>query len=506
LNELGQIEDNKYRQVAEIRRADPYAPRWHFIPPEGNCLCFDPNGAICWRGRYHLFYIFQDPARRTGSEFRQAGHCWGHASSADLLHWTYHPTALAAEPGDPESAIYSGCAFVTAEGVPAIAYHGCGAGTCLAFAEDDGLIRWRKSPHNPVIREPKPGEPGCGVYNVFDPHVWREGDAYYAILGGQVKPDDIRDTAYLFRSTDLVYWEYLHPFYAPNPAWTGENEDCACPDFFPLGDRHALVCISHAQGARCYVGAWREEVFYPDRHIRMNWPGGACHAPETMCDGNGRRLFWAWTIDQRRSTPVGALGVMTLPRVLSLGDDGGLRITPAEELEALRNAHQRFTEIAVPAGTEIPLPGVEVDSLELALEVEVKGIFGVKLRVSSDGGEQTAVTFDAAVGTLSIDTRRSSLAENLWRPYPIWDPHGTPSADVPVQQAPFTLAPNERLRLRLFLDRSILEIFANDRLCLTQRLYPTRADSLGVRLFAGSIPVLVHSIDVWKMGDPNGIK
>ena len=38
---------------------------------------FDPNGAIFWKGRYHLFYIFQD-AR---------GHNWGHVSSTDLFHW-----------------------------------------------------------------------------------------------------------------------------------------------------------------------------------------------------------------------------------------------------------------------------------------------------------------------------------------------------------------------------------------------------------------------------------
>ena len=490
------------KQLAEIRRADPHTPRWHFVSSE-NCQCFDPNGAIFWKGRYHLFYIFQDPARQTGSEFWQLGHCWGHASSADLMQWTYHPTALAAEPGDPEAAIYSGCAFLTAEGTPAIAYHGHGAGTCLAFPEDDELIRWRKSPHNPVIREPKPGEPGWGIYNVFDPHVWREGDIYYAILGGQVKPDDVRDTAYLFRSTDLVHWAYRHPLYQPNSEWTRVNEDCACPDFFPLGDRHALVCISHVQGARCYLGAWRDEIFYLEEHLRLNWPGGACHAPETLRDGKGRRLFWAWAIDQRRSTPDGAPGVMTMPRVLSLGEDGSLRISPPEELERLRQHRHCFKGITVPADAEITLPGVEGDSLELALDVAAEGLFGIKLRVSPDGGEQTAVLFDPAAGTLSIDTSHSSFADYLWRPFPIWDPHGSPSQDEPVQQAPFDLAPGERLRLRLFLDRSMLEVFANDRLCMTQRLYPTRADSLGVRLFAGD-PAQIPSFDVWTMGDPDG--
>ena len=47
--------------VAELTKKDPHAPLHHFIAPEGNCMPFDPNGAVFWKGKYHLFYIFQDP-------------------------------------------------------------------------------------------------------------------------------------------------------------------------------------------------------------------------------------------------------------------------------------------------------------------------------------------------------------------------------------------------------------------------------------------------------------
>ena len=493
----------KRQRVAEMVNNDPHAPLFHFISPEGysEFLCFDPNGAIFWKGRYHIFYIFQDPARKVGTEFRHAGHCWGHASSADLLHWTFHPTALVAEPGDPETAIYSGCALINKEGVPTIVYHGCDAGTCIATPLDDDLICWRKSPHNPVIPETKEGEPGWGVYNVFDPHVWLEDDTYYAILGGMVKPDDLRDTAYLFTSPDLVHWEYQHPFYTPNPDWTGEHEDCACPDFFPLGDRHALVCISHVGGSRCYLGDYRDGALYPTEHYRLNWPGGACHAPETLLDGNGRRLFWAWTIEGR-STDGKGLGLMTMPRVLSLDAGGTLQITPPAEFASLRRNHRRVEHLTIPAGAEIPLPEIDGDCLEIALEAEVSGSFTLKLRVSPDGEEETAITCDPAARTLTIDTTRASLAEGIFRPSPIWDPKGDPSQDVPVQVAPFAMAAGEPLRLRIFLDRSMLEVFANDRLCLTQRIYPTRQDSIGVRL-AAQAPATILSLDAWDMEPVN---
>ncbi|MBM4043266.1 MAG: hypothetical protein FJ290_32660, partial [Planctomycetes bacterium] len=39
--------------------ADQHRPRYHFVSPEGVCMPFDPNGAIFWKGRYHLMYIVQ---------------------------------------------------------------------------------------------------------------------------------------------------------------------------------------------------------------------------------------------------------------------------------------------------------------------------------------------------------------------------------------------------------------------------------------------------------------
>jgi len=496
------IEAELRRTVAGIVRDDPHAPLYHLISPGVN-VCFDPNGALFWKGRYHLFYIVQDPALKSGEEFSQLGHCWGHASSADLLHWTHHPTALAPRPGDPDTGIYSGCALISREDAPVIVYHGNNAGTCIATALDDELICWRKSPHNPVIHEPKAGEPGWGVYNVFDPHVWLEGDAYYAILGGMVKPDDIRDTAYLFTSPDLIHWEYLRPFYAPNPAWTDEHEDCACPDFFPLGDRHALVCISHYRGTRCYLGEYRNGSFYPREYYLLNWPGGACHAPETLRDDAGRRILWAWAINQR-SAPQGAPGVLTLPRVLSLDGKGRLSVEPAEELARLHRDHRHMENLDITPGMLFSLPGIAGDCLEIALEVPVvTGRFGLNVRVSPDGSEQTAICCDTHAGTLAIDTSRSSLGTGIFRPYPIWDMKGDPSQDTSLQTAPFTLEPGEPLRLRVFLDRSMLEVFANGRLCLTQRLYPTRPDSIGVILFAEGNPATVRSLDAWEMEPVN---
>ncbi|MBC8236426.1 hypothetical protein H8E77_43320 [bacterium] len=74
----------------------------------------------------------------------------------------------------------------------------------------------------------------------------------------------------------MVHWEYLGPFYKSDRRWTDEVEYCACPDFFPLGDKHMLLIHGHRPygQAHYYLGRYEKEQFYPELHGRMNWPGG----------------------------------------------------------------------------------------------------------------------------------------------------------------------------------------------------------------------------------------
>jgi len=75
--------------------------------------------------------------------------------------------------------------------------------------------------------------------------------------------------------------------------------------------------------------------------------------------------------------------------------------------------------------------------------------------------------------------------------------------DVRVQTTPFTLDLDELLQLRVFLDKSILEIFANGRQCVTQRIYPTRADSQNVALFSQRGTTTVLAVEAWDIATTN---
>jgi beta-fructofuranosidase len=61
------------------------------------------------------------------------------------------------------------------------------------------------------------------------------------------------------------------------------------------------------------------------------------------------------------------------------------------------------------------------------------------------------------------------------------------------------LAPGEPLQLHVYVDCSVLEIFANEQICITTRIYPSRPDSLGVGLFVEDGETTLNSLDVWEM-------
>jgi sucrose-6-phosphate hydrolase SacC (GH32 family) len=308
-----------------------------------------------------------------------------------------------------------------------------------------------------------------------------------------------------------VEWEYLGPFYRSERRWTALQEDCACPDFFPLGDKHMLLMHDHWPFNHChyYLGRYEGRHFHPETHDYMSWPGGQLAGPETLLDDRGRRLFFGWIYEARPWEEKGWASVMSLPRVLSLGAGNVLRIEPAPELETLRYNPRERSSVMLPADAEVDLEEMRGDCLELSVEIEpgTAEAVGVKARCSPAGEEETSILFVCRERLLRIELGRSTLdaAIRYSRFTSRQAPEGLSENDrfTDVQEAPFVLETGERLHLRLFLDRSVLEVFANCRQVLTQRIYPSRADSLGIRLFARGERAIASRLQCWSMRPAN---
>jgi len=259
-----------------------------------------------------------------------------------------------------------------------------------------------------------------------------------------------------------------------------------------------LVCISHRLGCRYYIGEWKNEQFYPEFHEQMSWVDNAFFAPESMEDNKGRRILWAWIFDGRDGasrTASGWSGTMSLPRVLWLNENNELRMRPIEELELLRYNEQTLENLTVEADSEKTLETIQGNTIELLIEMVPDGAkqCGVKVCCSPDGEEQTLVYYDVAERKLKIDTRHSSIGEG-------------PKS---VEGGPFELVASplcgdrEILQLRVFVDKSVVEVFANDRQAVMRRIYPKREDSVGVALFSNGGATQVKSVKAWEMMPSN---
>src|SRR5919205_324723 len=438
--------------------ADPHRTRYHF-QPAANWMN-DPNGLIQWKGRYHLFYQYNPLGA-----FHHKIH-WGHAVSPDLVHWTELPVALAPTPDGPdEDGCWSGWA-VNDAGVPTLIYTGTQASwqrACIATSVDD-LLTWQKYPGNPVI--------AAGIKGV----------------GG---------TALLYRSPDLRTWEYLHPLCTGDkrrtePVWTGSMWEC--PDFFRLGDRHVLIVSVWDQEELYYpvyaTGQYADHRFTPE-HEGMVDLGRSFYAPQSFTDERGRRIMFGWLREGRGGEAqrvAGWSGVMSLPRVLSLGPDGTLGMEPAPELRVLRGKEYHWSEVDVTPGSSSPLEEVHGAHLEIVAEWDVcdASDFGLRVRCAPDAAEETLIVFSPAERQLRIDRTHSSLS---------------PDADDAPRGGMVDLGESERLKLNVFLDGSVVEVFANGRSCLTERIYPTRPDSLGLGLFARGGKARVAALGIWEMGE-----
>jgi len=453
---------------------DPYRPTYHFVIPEGYAGPFDPNGAVFWNGRYHLGYIYQE----------KGVHYWGHASSLDLLHWRHHQPSLFPTPDSPETGIFSGNCFINKKGEATMLYHGCGVGNCIATSDDENLDNWQKLHANPIIPSPKEGDPEHGKYASWDPHGWLEGDTYYAIFGGS--------TPAIFKAKELDKWEYVGDLLAHAAQDVDIHEDVSCPDLFKLGNKRVLVCISHRLGCRYYIGEWKNEQFYPEFHEKMSWVDNAFFAPESLEDDKGRRIMWAWIFDgrsQMAKSGTGWSGTMSLPRVLELDKDNNMLMYPVEELEMLRYNKRVLENISLKPDSEQVLEKVKGNTIELLIDMVPYGAkqFGVKVCCSPDGEEQTVVYYDAEEKKLKIDARNSSLKEG---------PRN-------VEAGPFELELGEVLQLRVFVDKSVVEVFANNRQAVMRRIYPTRNDSVGVTLFSNGGSTLMRKVRAWDIMPSN---
>jgi beta-fructofuranosidase len=426
---------------------DADRPEYHFIAPRN--WMNDPNGPIFWKGKYHLFYQWAPNSAAGGPPN------WGHAISADMVHWRHLPIALAPTPGGADrDGCWTGSAIVR-DGVPTVIYTGVihqpeARGTdnewrqaqMLATAEDDELLHWKKWPE-PVVEGPPAGMRATGFR---DPCPWREADGWYLVVGSGER--DKGGCVLLYRSQDLRKWEYLHPLVqghatgntAPDSVDRGDMWEC--PDFFEVNGQHCLLYSSENK-VGWSTGEYdrKEHRFVIKRQGVIDHGGNAYYAPKSFSAQDGRRVLWGWVREMRLQAEyvaAGWAGAISLPRVLTIGKQGQLEMNPAVEVEALRGAVER---IAVKQDAPFKR---QLAALRQELHVPMSlSHTTVTVRLLA-GGKQ--------VWELAVDVAGNAVRCGRF--------------SFPLPSLPWP-----RPGLRLFLDGSVIETFVGGREAMTSRVY-----------------------------------
>lgn len=498
--QIKQLENNplmiRFKESRKNLSKDPYRPIFHYVNPEGNLN--DPNGLSFWQGRWHLFYQAYPP-----EDTRQH---WGHAVSDDLIHWEDLPYAIYP---NPERSVFSGSILVEEDRAIAM-YHGRTIGNMVAISDDPLLLNWEKVTGKEVIS--LKSETGFPLpYDVFDPCIWEKDGVYYSLSAGRSnegpagKP--IRAN-YLFRSKDLIHWEYMHEF-VENDRFTLIGDDGACPYFWPIGDKYILPFFSHMSGGQYFLGDYDKDrdKFVTTSHGKFNFgavsPSGV-HAPSATPDGEGGVII-IFNMNPGKRTK-GWNQIMSLPRRLTLTADDELRMEPAGDIESLRYDKKTIDSMEIPANEEIILPGINGNAIEILAEIDQRDSEMIELNVlrSPNKEEFTRITFYQNKGyragrEYGVRKKRKNISTNL---ISIESSYSSILPDVRTrapETAPVHLNEGEKLNLRIFIDKSILEVFVNGKQCVAMRVYPGREDSMGVSIGSRGKSAELKSLIAYQM-------
>jgi fructan beta-fructosidase len=479
--------------AAEPLASDPYRPRYHFSTPAG--WLNDPNGLIYLDGEFHLFYQYHPDDIVWGPMH------WGHAVSRELLTWENLPVALAP---DEHGMIFSGSAVIDHTNtagfgayamVAVFTHHQDGRqAQSLAYSADRGRT-WTTYAGNPVLPSP------AGTADFRDPRVfWYDGGAG---AGHWVMLLAVGKSIWIYRSPDLKAWtktDEVGGRGASDGVWE-------CPDLVELPvdggpqTRWALM-VSVQQGApaggsgqQYFVGSFDGERFTPDEKpdvVRWADYGADFYAAQAWNDAPGGRHVWlAWMNNWGYAQQTPAMtwrGAMSVPRELALASGGdGLQLVqqPVAELAALRQPLGAWDERTVLPGENL-LAELRGDALELVARFAVGDTTAASrfgLRVRAGAVEQTTVGYNLAKGVLYVD--RSHAGQQA------------PGFAVPQV---LVLPPREgAVELRVLVDRSSLEVFADGgRAVFTNQIFPG-PDSQGVELFAEGGAVRLLSLEVYRL-------
>jgi len=438
---------------------EKYRPQFHFTPREN--WTNDPNGLVYYKGEYHMFFQHNPFGINWGNM------TWGHAVSADLIHWRQLPNAI--EP-DELGTIFSGSAVVDwnntsgfqtgKENVLVAFYTSAGKHApvrkpftqSIAYSNDRGRT-WVKYKGNPIIGNMKDDD------NRDPKVIWHEPTKRWIMALFL----DAGDEFALLSSEDLKKWQVLQYLMLP-----GSRE---CPDFFELpvdGDPANTHWVFWGADGRYLRGSFDGHEFTAQSEP-LESSVGNFYAAQTWSDipkSDGRRIQIAWMakgkfpdmpFNQQMSIPC-ELTLRTFPE--------GIRLcrVPVREIKKLRGKRYAWKRTALKPGENI-LSGVTGELFEIQAEIELGAAAEVGFMLRG-----TPFLYDVSDKMLVCKDKEAEL--------------------TPV---------DGRIKLHILVDRASIEIFGNDGRVSMFLCFPLDTSNTSLEAFGRGGQANIRTLNIWKL-------
>lgn len=475
------------RYASNIQR-----PKYHGMP--ATSWTNECHGMCYSGGRYHLFF-----QKNAMGPYMARLH-WGHISSENLYDWREEPIAIV--PGDPYDikGCWSGCVFSDDKltgGRPNIIYTAVDYGRATiaqATPEGSALTKWNKK--GVVI----PGRP-AGLGDDFrDPYFFRHGDNAYIIVGSSKNGAGVTT---------------LHKYIPDSGTWSNDGKTFfsatnerseglfwEMPNITPMGNGKWLFTATPLGSATGVHTMYWTGTISPDGTFVRDAKSAAPRSVELISrDGYG---LLSPTIFQHDGKTI-ALGIVpdklpgesnwrmgwahcySLPREWSLDADGNLLQRPYSGLTAMRS-DVKFEKKDFQLDGTLPLSPVSGRAAELCATYSVgQNAVGFRIFKSDDGA-----------GTITYKPRSGELVIDLTGVYRIINDNGVYNGRYSCFLPEF-IKTGEELKLHVFIDHSILDVFVNDRWATSLRVFPTAESAIGIEAFSDG-PTDVRTLQAWTLG------
>lgn len=472
-----------------------YRPQFHFSPAKN--WTNDPNGLVYLDGEYHLFYQYNPFGNKWGHM------SWGHAVSGDLVHWRHLPLAI---PELDSVMIFSGSAVIDVNNTsgfrnkagppPMVAIYTAHViadsskpdnyrqEQHIAYSLDKGRT-WMKYKGNPVLDIHKK--------DFRDPKVFWHNKTNQWVMA-VVLPHEHK--VQFYTSPNLKRWTYLSEF---GPAGDVQNI-WECPDLLEVpianqpGKKKWVLINSQQTTMQYFVGDFDGKIFRNENTVEKIFRPD--HGPDYYAavtynlPANQQPVMLGWANNWTYANDIPTFpwkSAMALPRNLYLnkiGNDWVLIQRPVAALKSLRTSPFTANNLVIAGTRRLAAHGQQIE-LELIFRTEQRSIAGVRLAVA--GETAVVIGYDAASEKLFFD--RSGVGDTSFN-------HSYAALshfDVPLVTA------DRKIRLHIFFDNSIIEVFANDGAAvMTAQIFPRKGDD-GIELFSQQGSTRFDSVKIWKM-------